>query len=35
MTSLKLGESNTGKYRQKTIRKCQANDVENGFSIQL
>lgn len=35
MTSLKLGKSNIGKYRQKKIRKCQANDAENSFSIQL
>jgi hypothetical protein len=35
MTSLKLGKSNIGKYRQKTVRKCQTSDVENSFSIQL
>jgi hypothetical protein len=35
MTSLKLGKNNLDKYRQKTIRKCQANDIENSFSIQL
>jgi len=35
MTSLKLGKSNIDKYKRKTIRKFQANDVENSFSIQL
>jgi hypothetical protein len=33
MASLKLGKSNIGKYRQKKIRKCQANNVENSFSV--
>jgi len=35
MTSLKFGKSNMGKYRHRTIRICQASDVENSSSIQL